>query len=254
MTAYRLLALDMDGTLLTDNKTITEEAAHWIRLAGEAGVTVMLATGRGMQTAGAFWDELGLLSPMVLLNGAEIWEGPGRLHERTFLSREDIRKLHELAVVSGARYWGYSVESLTGSKHWNDEMFDRDWMKFGIHHQEIDVIEPLREEVRSWGHLEVTRSADTNMEISVRGVSKASGVKKVCGLLGITMDQVMAVGDQHNDMELIRAAGLGIAMGNADEALKRAADGVTDTNERNGVAKAIQKYIFQLDPSESQAG
>lgn len=254
MTAYRLLALDMDGTLLTDNKMITEEAAHWIRLAGEAGVTVMFATGRGMQTAGSFWDELGLQSPMVLLNGAEIWEGPGRLHERNFLSREDIRKLHGLATGAGASFWGYSVESLTGSKHWSDEMFSRDWMKFGMHHNDLAVIHQLREEVRSWGHLEVTRSADINMEISLRGISKASGVKKVCDLLGIAMDQVMAVGDQHNDMTLISAAGLGIAMGNADEELKRAADGVTDTNERNGVAKAIQKYIFQLDPSTPQAG
>ncbi|TMV43892.1 HAD family phosphatase [Paenibacillus mesophilus] len=246
MTAYKVLALDMDGTLLTDSKQITEETRRWLQLAEEAGVTVMFATGRGMQTAGSFWEELGLNSPMVLLNGAEIWEGPGRLYERAYISRDDIRRLYGLAVEAGASFWGYSVESLTSSKHWNEDMFDRDWMKFGIRHDDLEVMRKLREEVRSWGHLEVTRSADINMEISVRGISKASGIKKVCELLGITIDQVMAVGDHHNDMEMLRSAGLGIAMGNADEEVKRAADGVTDTNERDGVAKAIQKYLLQV--------
>ncbi|MDF2719681.1 MAG: family phosphatase [Paenibacillus sp.] len=250
MKAYRLLALDMDGTLLTDNKHITEEARHWIRLAEEAGVKVIFATGRGMQTAGSYWDELGLQSPMVLLNGAEIWEGPGRLHERVYISRDDIRRLHRLAVEAGASFWGYSVESLTNGRHWNEEMFDRDWMKFGIRHDDLAVIGGLRDEVRSWGCLEITRSADINMEISPLGISKASGVRKVCNLLGITMDKVMAVGDHHNDLQLLLSAGLGIAMGNADEDVKLAADGVTDTNERNGVAKAIQQYLFQTDPAQ----
>jgi hypothetical protein len=243
---FRLLALDMDGTLLTDDKRITPETSRWVRLAADAGVTVIFATGRGLQTAGPFWDELGLDSPMVLLNGAEIWEGPGRLHERIFIGRDDIRKLHQLATDAGAAFWGYSVESLTKSKQWNDEMFRRDWMKFGIRHNDLAVIAKLRAEVESWGGLEVTRSADLNMEISVKGVNKAAGVKKVCGLLGIAMSEVMAVGDQHNDLELLCSAGLGIAMGNADESVKRAAGGVTDTNERDGVAKAIQTYLFQI--------
>jgi HAD superfamily hydrolase (TIGR01484 family) len=183
---------------------------------------------------------------MVLLNGAEIWEGPGRLYERAYISRDDIRRLYGLAVEAGASFWGYSVESLTSSKHWNEDMFDRDWMKFGIRHDDLEVMRKLREEVRSWGHLEVIRSADINIEIFVRGICKASGIKKVCELAGITSDQVMAVGDHHNDMEMLRSAGLGIAMGKADEEVKRAADGVTDTNERDGVAKAIQKYLLQV--------
>jgi HAD superfamily hydrolase (TIGR01484 family) len=248
---FRLLALDMDGTLLTEDKRITPETKRWIHYAQQAGITVIFSTGRGIQTAGPFWDELELDSPMVLLNGAEIWAGPGRLHERNFISRDDIRKLHSLAVQAGAHFWGYCVESLTSSKGWTDEMFERDWMKFGIRHNDPDVADKLRNEIASWGNLEVTRSSDINMEIAVKGVSKASGVRKVCKLLGITMDQVMAVGDQHNDLELLCAAGLGIAMGNADEAVKKAADGVTDTNERDGVAKAIQKYLFDLDPIET---
>lgn len=76
---YKLIALDLDGTLLTDEKRITEETKKWLQYAEDQGVKVMFSTGRGLQTAQGFWDELGLDSPMVLLNGAEIWEGPGRL-------------------------------------------------------------------------------------------------------------------------------------------------------------------------------
>ncbi|MEY9095872.1 Cof-type HAD-IIB family hydrolase [Paenibacillus sp. RC84] len=247
MSAYKLVALDLDGTTLTDDKRISEVNRIWIRRATEAGVTVIFSTGRGIQTAKSYWDELRLDVPMVLLNGAEIWKGPGRLWERHYLSRQQIRELHKLAVGAGAWYWGYSVESLTNREEWTEEMFDRDWMKFGMGHHDLPTIVGLREQVRQMGMLEVTRSADTNMEISALGVTKESGVRKVCGLLGIGMHEVMAIGDHHNDRMLIQAAGLGIAMGNAEAELKEAADAVTGTNSEDGVAQAIQQYIFGLD-------
>jgi hydroxymethylpyrimidine pyrophosphatase-like HAD family hydrolase len=69
---------------------------------------------------------------------------------------------------------------------------------------------------------------------------------RVCEILDIGMDQVMAIGDSHNDLHLIRAAGLGVAMGNAEQELKLAADAVTDTNEQDGVAVAIQRFLFGI--------
>lgn len=247
MSRYRLLALDLDGTTLTEEKAITHETHSWIRRAEEAGVTVIFATGRGTQTTQSYWEQLELQSPMVLLNGAEIWGSPNTLWERISIHRELIRELHSLAEEWSAHYWGYSVESLTSKRNWSDAMFDRDWMKFGIRHDDLDAIQRLRDIVDSWGTLEITRSAPVNMEISPKGISKESGVRKVCDRLGIGMDQVIAIGDNMNDYRLIRAAGLGIAMGNADEQLKRVADAFTDTNERDGVAKAIKRYLFGLD-------
>ncbi|ULL15906.1 HAD family phosphatase [Paenibacillus sp. H1-7] len=247
MSRYRLLALDLDGTTLTEEKVITHETQTWIRRAEEAGVTVIFATGRGTQTTQSYWEQLGLQSPMVLVNGAEIWGNPDSLWERANIHRELIRELHSLAEEWNAHYWGYSVESLTSRRNWSEAMFDRDWMKFGIRHDDLDTIQRLRDIVDSWGTLEITRSAPVNMEISPQGISKESGVRKVCDRLGIGMDQVIAVGDNMNDYRLIRAAGLGVAMGNADEQLKRVADAFTDTNERDGVAKAIQRYVFGLD-------
>lgn len=252
MPKYRLLALDLDGTTLTDDERISNNTRKWIHRATEAGVTVMFATGRGFQTAGPIWEELALQSPMVFANGAEIWKGPGRLWERHFIRREDIRWLYELATEAGARFWGYSVESLTRGSEWSDEMFERDWLKFGIRHDDLSVIGKLRESVNARESLEVTRSAPVNMEISRKGVTKATGVRKICEYLGIGMEQVMAVGDSLNDLRLIEAVGLGVAVSNADEELIRNADAVTHSNEEDGVANAIQRFLFGLGSKASQ--
>ena len=244
MSDYRMLALDLDGTLLTEDKTITANTKYWIRQTVEAGVAVIFATGRGFQTASPYWEELGLSFPMVFANGAEIWKGPGRLWKRHFIPAEEIRKLHALAVAHDAWFWGYSTEGLTGLREWSNESFRLDWLKFGIRHDAPDVLQKMREIAAGWGTVEITRSAPNNLEFSAKGITKESGVREVCGLLGIGMDEVIAVGDSMNDVRLLAAAGLGVAMGNADDTVKSFADVVTDSNENEGVANVIRRYLL----------
>lgn len=246
MANYRLLALDLDETLLTKDKRITDETKYWITKATEAGVTVIFATGRGTQKVGEIREELGLKTPMVLVNGAEVWGKPGQLMARYYISREDVRLLHSLALEAEATYWGYSVESLTGPGTWSEEMFNRDWMKFGIRHKDQQVIEQLSAHVKNSPTLEVTHSSVENIEFSLKGITKETGVRKVCESLKIEMENVIAIGDNLNDLRLVQSAGLGIAMGNADDQLKRVANEITDTNENDGVAKAIQRFIFGM--------
>ena len=245
MSKYKLLALDLDGTVLNDEGKVPAENREWIMKAAEAGVTVMLSTGRGMQTVTGILSEIPLNGPMVLLNGAEVWTAKDELCERHFLDCDEIRRLHRIAQEADAHFWGYSVESLTGKPDWTEEMFSRNWMKFGMYHMEPDVIAELRRLAAESDSVEISRSAAINMEISVKGISKESGVRTICSRLGIPMEEVMAIGDNMNDYRLIRAAGLGVAMGNGDEELKAVADAVTDTNNNCGVAKAIQRYIFE---------
>ncbi|WP_098749544.1 Cof-type HAD-IIB family hydrolase [Paenibacillus sp. EZ-K15] len=244
---YKLIALDLDGTLLTDEKQITEETKKWLQYAVDHGVKVIFSTGRGLQTTKGFWNELGLDSPMVLLNGAEVWEGPGRLKKRVFLPRDTVRDMHAIAAERGEWYWGYSVESLTGDKDWTSEMFERDWMKFGIGSNDQQKLAEIKEELLSWGTLEVTRSALSNMEISVKGITKESGVREVCQMLGFSMSDVIAMGDSDNDAKLLKAAGLGVAMANGEDYIKSIADVITATNNEDGVAQAIRKYVFQME-------
>ena len=182
--------------------------------------------------------------PMVLVNGAGFWERPGELLEpRRFIEPEGARQLYQLAVDHGAWFWGYGVDSLVHLNEWNEEMFSRPWLKLGIRHDDLPVIERLRETVRSWNTYEVSRSAPVNMEISPKGVSKVYGVRRLCHHLGIDMSQVMAIGDSLNDLALIQAAGLGVAMANAEPIVKEHADWITLSNEEDGVAEAIRRWI-----------
>src|SRR5690625_3178939 len=179
----------------------------------------MVATGRGMQKAKHLVEGVSLDGPMVLVNGAEVWAGPGELLERHYIKKESIKDLCEVAEKANARFWGYSVESLTKSNDWTDDMYDRKWMKFGIRKDDLEGIKEIREHAKQLPDKEITRSASVNMEVSRKGISKASGVKAVCDHLNITMDDVIAIGDNLNDAQLIEAAGLGIAVENADPEL-----------------------------------
>jgi HAD superfamily hydrolase (TIGR01484 family) len=243
---YKLLALDLDGTLLTNEKRISEVSKEWIGRAVEAGVTVIFATGRGLPNAEAYWEELGLRSPMVLLNGAELWETPGTLAQRHLIQAENVRRMHRLAIEEEAYYWGYNTQKLISQKKWPEDAFDHDWMKFGIRHADPLALIRIKETMLGWGDLEIAFSGDNALEVSNKGITKESGVRFVCELLGIEMSEVMAVGDNGNDLALLSAAGLGVSMGTAEPEAKAAARAETDTNENDGVAKAIQKYIFGI--------
>lgn len=252
MPKYRLLALDLDGTVLTDDRQVSEATRTWIRRAVDAGVVVLLATGRGLEMTGDLWAQLGPGSPAVLLNGAEIWESPGNLIARHFIPQEDIGRLHRTAVESCAFFWGYSVEGLAKDRDWTDEMLGRRWMKFGMRHDDRPTIGRLRRTVEGWGTVEVTHGTETNMEVGPKGMTKETGVRTVCQRLGIGMEQVMAIGDSCNDLALIRSVGLGVAMGNADDALKRVAHAVTAANEQDGVAEAIRRHLLDGDQRVSR--
>lgn len=245
MAQYQLLALDLDETLLTRDKQITEENKYWVQQAVEAGVTVIFATGRGLERVEPLRKELNLETPMVLTNGAEIWRKPGDLIERYHLETATVRKLHSLASEAEAAFWGYNDEELVGHHRWTEEMFAHNWQKFGMRHQDLKIINELRKETETIPGVEVTRSASDNIEVSVEGISKKTGVKTVCEHLKLTSEDVMAIGDNLNDYQLIRYAGLGVAMGNADKQLKEVADQVTLTNEENGVAHAIEQYLLK---------
>ncbi|WP_042458890.1 Cof-type HAD-IIB family hydrolase [Neobacillus dielmonensis] len=246
MPNYRLVALDLDGTTLLDNKQISAETQYWIKKAGEAGGGVSFATGRGDRNTADYRTQLGLTSPMVLLNGAEIWKAPGVLLERRFMESSDIERLYHLAIESNSWFWGYTAEGYIRKDEWTKALLKEKWTKFGLSNEDISVINELKTVITNLG-LEVTQSEPKSLEISVKGATKEYGIRKVCNLLDFDMSQVLAIGDGFNDLSLLKAAGLGIAMGNADPAIKEIADAVTDTNENNGVAQAICRYIFEME-------
>lgn len=246
MARYRLLALDLDGTLLNDRSEISPANEEWVRRAREAGITVIVSTGRGFESALPFAEQLGLDGPMINVNGGEIWRKPYQLHRRTLLDADVVMRLHRLAEQHGDTwFWAYSTENIYNKERWVDDTPSRHWLKFGYHTENLDVLEAILGEIRTWGGLEITNSSPFNIEINPEGVSKAAAIEEVCRMIGCDMSEAVAVGDSLNDIAAIRACGLGVAMGNAQEEVKAAADVVTGTHLEDGVAYMIQEYVLK---------
>ncbi|GFN31223.1 Cof-type HAD-IIB family hydrolase [Paenibacillus xylaniclasticus] len=254
MATYKLVALDMDGTLLNDQQEVSETNRRWIRKAMEAGVIVCFSTGRGFRSALPYAEQLGLMNvPMVTVNGSEIWSRPHVLHRRTLVDPETIRRLHRLALqYPEVWYWAYSTEAVYNKETWinpADDYAGHHWLKFGYYTEDDRAREAIFQEVASWGNLEITNSSPWNLEMNPLGITKASALRELCTMLKLDISETVAVGDSLNDIAAIREAGLGVAMGNAQDEVKRAANVVTFTNEQHGVAEVLRKYVLKAKVS-----
>lgn len=241
----KLLALDMDGTLLNEDKEISAQNRHWINKAREAGVVICLASGRGKQSMLPYHGELELAGvPYVAVNGGEVWLDEHKLHKRTTLDKSLNQRFLSLAEQTGAWFWAYGREGYLTKDNWEPGFEEEDWLKFGYYTDDPVALAEVKQQLREFGPLALSNSHPNNVEVNPAGVTKASGLAEVCSKLGFGLDRVAAVGDSLNDLAMIREAGVGIAMGNAQETVKQAADAVVATNEEDGVAEAIRRFVF----------
>ena len=242
--SYKLIALDIDGTILPKNNQISSETKRLIATAREQGIEITLSTGRHINSiAETFAKELNISFPMVTLNGGEVWTPSHELLARTSFSNENIVFLYELAKEYQADYLGFTNEGLFMKEQFPSDFNKHTWLKFVYFIENLSVLNTVWNILHASENFTLTNSAPINIEVNPRGVSKASGLKMICEIMGINRSQVIAIGDGMNDMEAIQWAGLGIAMGNAPYEVQRAADFVTDTCENEGVAKAIEKVL-----------
>ncbi|ADE69003.1 MULTISPECIES: Cof-type HAD-IIB family hydrolase [Priestia] len=241
---FKLIALDMDGTLLNNQQEISKENREAIAKAQEQGVHVVLSTGRSLLTCREYAQSLQLSSYLITVNGSEIWDESGQLVERKLIDASSIEKMWNLTQEHKLNFW-----AVTTDKVWRDEfpedIASQEWLKFGYDIPDDALREEVLKQIAGISDFEISNSSLTNLEINALGINKAKGIMTVCERLGISMDEVIAMGDSLNDMAMIEAAGCGIAMGNAQEAVKEAADWVTDTNVNNGVAKAISHWVLK---------
>jgi hypothetical protein len=247
MAKIRLVALDMDGTLLNDRQEVSPRNAAAIRRALDAGVIVCLATGRGVQNVLSYTELLGLTTPMITVNGGEIWRRPHDLHRRIAMAAADVLRLRGLALEHGVWYWAYATDGVYNRDRWvepEEALEDKTWLKFGYYEENVRVLERIRATAESWGGFEISNSSPVNIELNPSGVSKGAALRELCGLLGIDPSETAAAGDSLNDLSMIRAAGLGAAMGGAQQKVKEAADIVLPGNNEDGVAHLIEHYVL----------
>lgn len=277
---YKLLALDLDGTLLNSRGYMTGNTIRTIRNAIDNGLKVTLATGRPYVFAKEIAKILNIDVPLVSHDGAYVCDILS--NKPVFVKRLDntITKdiieilidnglefmvLHEDYGVTNARFGikkflrAFSIgklKLLLVEKSYYRIMSSEDILKYvcesrlsppklfasgehkNIEKAKIDMDKKLGNKVK------VTMSAQ-GLEILPSGVSKAVGLEILAEILGINSDEVAAMGDSMNDLEMLEYAGLGIAMGNASEKVKKHAALVTDTNNEEGVARAIDRFLMK---------
>ncbi|WP_155963855.1 Cof-type HAD-IIB family hydrolase [Streptococcus ruminantium] len=269
----KLIALDMDGTLLNEKKELMQPQIEAIHKAVELGVTVVLCTGRPLIGVKPFIKQLDFDTKnefIIVNNGCSThstrdwslidWDEltPDDLdHLSSFTNSDDV----QLSLFDEAEYFvlaekankivrmdaqivgmSPSAIDLTEAKSGKYRFFQA---MFVGEKEAIDQFEAAYNPLLSQKYSTV-RSQDYLLEILPNGASKASGLQKLANRLGILPEEIMAVGDANNDLEMIEFAGLGIAMGNANDEVKAIAQDITDTNDNNGVAKAIKKHILSL--------
>ncbi len=263
----QLLALDIDGTLLNSQKEITLATESVMQLLHEkSNVHVVLASARPPRTTLPFYRRLHLNAPMVNYNGALIYDPQTAnviMHRPLPLKTcqgitELARRLFSDVLVSGEILDHWYTDRLS-DEYWTETslVFGPDniapleqWMTQPV--TKLMFLGPpqhLREIAAAIGReflhqVSMVQTEDYVLQIMHATVSKATALKVVAGELGITREHVMAIGDNANDVGMLTWAGRSVAMANSSKDALEAADHITDSNDEDGVAKAIMKYLL----------
>ena len=266
---YKLIAIDMDGTLLREDKSVSERTKNAIKLAKEKGVYVVIATGRPIDGVSRYLEELDMLGEndyVLSYNGGLVLKTKSReVVSKTVLTGSDLHYLHNLSKELGVNIHAFSeVHGLITPKNskYTEVEANINGIKIAINdysdieddHSIIKVmmidepevlqkaIDNLPKEV--YEKYTVVRSAPFFLEFLNKKVNKGTGVELLAKHLNIKQEEIMTFGDAGNDLDMIVYAGMGVAMANAFDEVKEAANYITDSNENDGVAKAIEKFVL----------
>ncbi len=263
----KLVAIDLDGTLLNQNHTVSEINKMAILRAKEKNIKIVLCSGRTIHNLLGFAKELeinGVEDYVVGYNGA----GAVKVHNEEFIYNESLRgndakiiaricdevdanyTVHTFYESMTPRLNPYSIEEsgLNGVplllQH-PRELPDEDMVTKVLILDDPKKIDGYETHIRDnlSEHYHVVRTMPIYLEVLKKGVNKFSGIKAVADLHQIKKEEIMAMGDAPNDLEIIKEAGIGIAMKNAQESIRDQADFITRTNEENGVAYALNHFL-----------
>lgn len=245
MNKIKLIALDMDGTLLNDDGVVSDYTKKVLTKVLERGVHVVLTTGRPLALCHSIGVELGLPSYIIVSNGAEIWTMQEELLRRKTMDTQMVQRLWEVGKALELHMWTVATDEIYHDSTGPDDFNAHEWLKIGYGRLDKEQKQQLLDKTAGdIPNIEVTNSALTNIEMNAAGVNKADALRFICNKIGISMKQVIAMGDSLNDLKMIEECGIGIAMGNGQKLIKDIADYTTDTNNNNGVAKAIEKFVL----------
>lgn len=270
---FKLLCTDMDGTLINGGG-ISDRTLKAIEKAHDVGVKIALSTGRIYANGDYFAGLIKAKAPVIACNGAYIREkDKGRILHKSAIGTENCMKIISVLKDFEAYPHFYTCDSIFTKKiihssaayekgnailpknnqvtinivkDWEKTLIDNgdEIIKFMLVDFEVEKIKAMREALSSIDTLELASSSNHNVEMMNKGVSKGNAVGILASYLGINRSEIICIGDHENDLSMIKYAGLGVAMGNAEDYVKQVAKYVTDTNKEDGVAKVIEKFIL----------
>ena len=275
--AIKLILLDLDGTLLTSDKQISPANYDALERCAAAGVHIVPSTGRFYGGMPQVVRDLPFVRYVVAVNGAQVYD----VKEDKVLCREEIGldaafrvfdELDKLPVIYDCFMGDHGYDYVEMYERVDEFISDpqvnamvkstrkpvpdlraflreqgRPLQKIQMFFKDMDRRAAELERLPGlFPDLTVTSSIINNIEINAKNANKGEALRFLCRYLGLDVSESMSFGDSGNDLSMIVAAGTGVAMANADQALLDAADYVTDTNDNDGVAKAIARFCFKL--------
>ena len=262
----KLLATDLDGTLLRGGKPVSAGNIAAARAAAQAGTIVTIATGRMYRAALPVAEALGLDVPIITYNGALIKSTSGKVYYEQYLDEDICRRITDFAAERGWYLQSYSGDGLYYSAY-NDfsrryeqsqKVSGEDIGYAGMRDKvekmyKMLIITPDPALTHDWMEqlaaefgdtITLTQSSKDFIEIISPGISKASALVRLADMLNIDISETMAIGDANNDLPMLKAAGFSVAMGNSTDEVKAVTDAVTGNCDDDGWAQAIYKYVL----------
>lgn len=260
-----MVATDIDGTILKYTGEFNKEVIECIKNLDKSGIKVVLVTGRMYKSAKKIADEIGISSPIVSFQGALVCDNS---EDEKVLYERDIPNDLALKIID----WAHN-ENIYMNLYMDDNLYveqENEYTHKYVDHQHIPfVVKPFSELKidkvnkillidyndaervtrltkklqEDFPELFICKSCDYFCEVCHPEATKGDGLKFLQEKLGLSKDEILTIGDHNNDIELLNAGGIKVAMGNATDELKAIADYVTDTVDNNGFVKAMEKFI-----------
>jgi Cof subfamily protein (haloacid dehalogenase superfamily) len=276
MNRIKLIACDMDGTLLNDQKKISRaniEAVHKLK---DLDIIFVIATGRHDSMVKSYLDSLGIEMPVISCNGAMVREPfSNHIYSSIPLTNDQTLGIIQVCKMFQADYHIYGRDVIFGETMTSRMLFYRDWnqnlserdkinlyvstdyqsyidenmgeiFKVLIIPQKSDDFRGIEKEIFKSTGLTVSQSDPVLLDVTQKGITKAHAIETLCRELKIDRNETAAIGDHMNDLDMIQYAGIGIGMANGIKEIKDASRFITKkTNNQSGVAEAIEYLISQ---------
>lgn len=268
---YKLAVFDMDGTLLNSQGDISNDNLLALDYLKEKGIRIVIATGRPSELLKKYTYELNIDEFIVTCNGSVIAHPFNNevLHENT-IDKESVVKIVDMCEENNYGYLLYTKDAVISKDNSRLRLYkkmgsayikrykaniveseDSSYIKRNFAPNKILLTEsdPNRYKemvgkVSQLKSVEYAQSFRGALDLSPLGDNKGNAIERLCKHYGILQEEVIAFGDNHNDISMIKYAGMGIAMGNAEKEVKEVANFITLSNNDNGIAHAIYKFIL----------